>query len=250
MKMQEQLMTNRHLLDLNPILSVSRKCAPGHSFGPRIRRYTLMHYVISGKGVFYARGQEFPVRGGQVFLILPGEVTTYTADAEDPWHYCWVGFDGSLSRRFAELPAVFSVEEKLFLDIFPEDGASNPEYQVAAGLLRLYGELFSGPDRGNRHVQRVENYIRTAYMQSITVAGIARELNLDRRYLTRLFKEKTGQSVQEYLIRVRMEEADRCLAQGYSVSDAARLCGYEDVPNFSRMYKKHYGISPANRKNR
>ena len=90
----------------------------------------------------------------------------------------------------------------------------------------------------------VKNFIRTGYMDDLTVAGIAASLNLDRRYLSRLFKTHTGKTVQQYLICVRMEEARRYLSQGRSVQDTATLCGYEDVSNFSKMYKKHFGISP------
>ena len=85
-------------------------------------------------------------------------------------------------------------------------------------------------------------------MRSIRIDDIAKQLNLDRRYLTRLFKEKTGQSIQEYLIQVRLEEAAHCLQSGYSVNDTATLCGYEDVSNFSKMFKKRYGISPTKMK--
>lgn len=80
-------LTNRNLQDLNPLVAGEEYCAPGHSFGPAIRRYTLIHYVVSGRGSLYARGGKYPVEAGQAFLILPGEVTTYTADWEQPWHY-------------------------------------------------------------------------------------------------------------------------------------------------------------------
>ena len=245
MLLTKPLLTNRHLQDLNPISAGDQQCAPGHRFGPYVRRYTLIHFVRSGKGRFYARGQEYEVTAGQAFLILPGEVTTYEADLKEPWHYCWVGFDGAMTRRFGELPPVFELDEALFLDIFPpENSTGRPEYWVSGGLHRLYGALFPEVKTGNVHVQKVENLIRTTYMEQITVEGVARALNLDRRYLSRLFKAYTGRSVQEYLIAVRMDEAARCLEQGRSVQETARLCGYEDVSNFSKMYKKHFGKSP------
>jgi AraC-like DNA-binding protein len=68
--------------------------------------------------------------------------------------------------------------------------------------------------------------------------------------LSRLFKEHTGSTIQEYLIHTRMEAADQYLRQGYAVQEAAALSGYRDVPNFSRMYKAHYGTAPKNRKDR
>jgi AraC-like DNA-binding protein len=74
--------------------------------------------------------------------------------------------------------------------------------------------------------------------------GIAQKMNLDRRYLSRIFKEKTGVTIKDYLIGVRMEEAKRRLETGESITDAARLCGYDDVCNFSKMFKKRFGISP------
>ena len=245
MQHRKILLTNRHLQDLNPIVAGMQQCAPGHRFGPYIRGYTLIHYVISGKGTFYARGQEFQLSAGQAFLILPGEVTTYEADKNDPWHYCWLGFDGAMTHRFTELPPVISVDKGLFLEAIPPlDYKGRPEYWVAGGLHRLYGLLFPEAQTGNLHVQRTENLIRTGYMEQITVEGIARALNLDRRYLSRIFKEHTGNTIQQYLIHVRMEEARRYLSQGRTVQEAAALCGYPDPANFSKMYKKYFGTSP------
>lgn len=246
MQARDLLVTNRHLQDLNPLLVGEEHCDPSHSFGPAVRKYTLIHYVVQGKGTFYARGGVYPVEAGQAFLILPGEVTTYTADERDPWHYCWIGFDGALSARFAELPPVFSLPEDIFRRILRAPIDSNVcEYRLAAELLRLYSLLFSKSSGSNQHVRRVKDYIRSAYMQPVRVEHIAAQLNLDRRYLSRLFKEKTGQSIQEYLISVRLEEAELHLRQGRSVKEAAHLAGYEDVSNFSKMFKRYYGISPT-----
>lgn len=248
MKPISLLLNNQHLQDLNPLIAGQQVCENGYSYGPHIRKYTLMHYVLSGKGTLYARGGEHSVHAGQVFLILPGEVTTYTADTQDPWHYRWLGFDGSLTHRFSKLPPVFDLPEVLFPSLPFDQTHCAPEYQLTAQLFMLYAHLFPAHTDTNEHVQKVKGIIQAAYMQDLRVEGLAQELSLDRRYLTRLFKEKTGLSIQQYLINVRMEEADQYLRQGYSVQQTASLCGYNDVSNFSRMYKRHYGQSPAFRK--
>lgn len=239
------LLTNRNLHDLNPLIAGEHICDPGHSFGPAVRKYTLIHYVLSGKGTFFARGQTFSISAGQAFLILPGEVTTYTADQEDPWYYRWIGFDGELSEHFAALPPVFQPPDNLFVKLFllAADSAVT-EYRLSAELFQLYAALFA-QSTSNPHVRRVENYIRAAYMHPLRVEQIAAELNLDRRYLSRLFKEKTGQTIQEFLIGIRMEEATALLLQGCTVADTARLVGYEDIANFSKMFKRHFGQSPS-----
>ena len=231
-------LTNRNLQDLNPLVAGEEACAPGHRFGPAVRGYTLLHYVLSGKGTFHARGEVYPVEAGQVFLIRPGEVTTYTADSETPWHYRWIGFDGQLSQAFSRLPPVFDCPERFF-------PAKESEFLLAASLMELYDHLFSEEKSGNPHVRRVENYIRASYMLPIRVDAIAKELCLDRRYLARLFKTHTGRTLQEFLIQVRLEAAMEHLRRGTSVKETAALVGYEDVANFSKMFKRVYGLAPG-----
>ena len=82
-------------------------------------------------------------------------------------------------------------------------------------------------------------------MNEMQVEQIAESLSLDRRYLSRLFKSKTGKTIQEYLIGVRMEEAKKLLGDGHGVAETANLCGYSDYCNFSKMFKQIYGVSPA-----
>jgi AraC-like DNA-binding protein len=245
MATQNLLLTNRHLRDLNPLDAGSEICKSGKSFGPYVRRYTLLHYVLAGCGTFYARGEAHRVKAGEMFVILPGEVTTYTADTQDPWHYVWIGFDGALSAQFATLPPVLAVDGACFQGVLQPQNDGMTEYRLSAQLMQLYAALFSSPGHGNQHVRRVENYIRSNYMHPIRVERIARELSLDRRYLSRLFKENMGCSIQEYLVRIRLEEAERLLLRGCSVNEAARLSGYEDVSNFSKMFKKRTGKTPA-----
>ena len=246
MDIQHILLTDKHFRDLNPLIAGQEVCKSLHSFGPRVRKYTLIHYVFRGKGTLYARGKAFPVEARQAFLILPGEVTTYTADRQDPWHYCWIGFDGSLSADFSGLPPVFSPPEDIFRDLvrLRFDDSMN-EHRVAALLHRLYAELFCRQNSVNLHVQRAKNFIRTSYMQPIGVEDIAAHVSLDRAYLSRLFKDKTGQTVQQYLMGTRLEEGRRHLLQGSSVAAAALACGYEDASTFSKAYKKYFGASPS-----
>jgi len=173
-------------------------------------------------------------------------VTTYTADLSDPWHYIWIGFNGQLAGKFAELGRVFEAPGDIFAQLITDTRSTGlPEYTLSAGLFQLYARLFGQKQSSNDHVKRVKNYIRTCYMQPIRVEDIANQLNLDRRYLSRLFKSHTGQTVQEYLLHTRLEAALQHLKEGCSVAQAAALCGYEDVSNFSRMFKRRYGVSPG-----
>ncbi|MBR4863819.1 MAG: AraC family ligand binding domain-containing protein [Oscillospiraceae bacterium] len=239
-------LTNRQLADLNPLIAGEHICDPEHGTKPQRRNYVLIHSVISGKGMFYVGGQAYPVKAGEAFLILPGVVANYRADSNDPWHYRWIGFDGRLSTHFATLPPVFPLPETILQKMLEvADDPSVAEYRIAAELFKLYARLFSRKGVGNPYVQKVQNYIQTSYMLPLRVEDIANQFNLDRRYLSWLFKQETGQSIQQHLITVRMEAATLHLQHGFSVKETARLVGYPDAANFSKMFKKHFGKSPA-----
>lgn len=245
------ILSNQHLQDLNPLVAGEEACRPGHSFGPAVRRYTLIHYVLRGHGILFTQEGSYPVFPGQAFLIFPDEITTYTADEMDPWHYQWIGFDGSLSERFRELPRVLPISGEIFSQIIQSARTPEmPEFHVAGDLLLLYAELFPHKSSPNKYVRQVESFLQAAYMDKISIQQIAEQLGLDRRYLTRLFHAHTGKSIQDYLIDIRLREACRQLSLDQSVRDTAVLCGYEDVANFSKAFKKQYGISPAKWKQR
>ena len=118
------------------------------------------------------------------------------------------------------------------------------EHRIASLLFQLYAKLFEEKTDKNNYVSQVQGRIHASYMEPLRVEEIADRLNLNRRYLSRLFKQNTGKSIQEYLIAVRMEEARQRLEEGHSVAASARLCGYEDVGNFSKMFKQYFGSSP------
>jgi len=240
------LFVNHNFKDLNPVIYGWEKCLPGHTFGPSVRTYTLIHYVEKGKGTLYKGGEAYTVSEGEAFVILPHEVTTYTADEEDPWQYRWIGFDGELSGRVSELSPVIKVSNNAFPSV-PDTYEGTPDmlgYSLAAQLFAFYGEVFYRDKHSNHYVRKVIDYINSSYMLEVRVEEIADSLSLDRRYLSRLFKQKMGRTVQDYIISVRMEAARRHLSEGRGVSETATLCGYTDVCNFSKMFKRVYGVSP------
>nr|WP_325240264.1 AraC family ligand binding domain-containing protein [uncultured Oscillibacter sp.] len=55
-------------------------CEPGHSYGPLLRNGYMVHYILSGKGVYQCRGRTFHLGEGEAFLICPGELIYYLAD--------------------------------------------------------------------------------------------------------------------------------------------------------------------------
>ena len=70
----------------------TEKCRAGHCWGPAVRDHFLIHFIVGGKGVYTLAGKDYSLSRGDLFFAPPGESICYRADADDPWEYCWVGF--------------------------------------------------------------------------------------------------------------------------------------------------------------
>ena len=236
--------------EINPVNCGEEKCASGHTFGPAIRKYTLIHHVLSGKGKITNDSGTYEVTKGEAFIINPGEVTVYTADADDPWHYIWIGFDGSKSTRFASLPTVINSYGNIFREMMSaEEYGDTAEEFLSGKIFELYAKLFSGNSNKEDYLLKIENYVNTYYNNDCDVSDIANVLNLERHYLSRMFRQKTGKTLKSYITEKRMEEAKKLLADGYTIAYSALMFGYKDQFLFSKAFKKMYGISPNEWKN-
>lgn len=241
---------NKNFTELNPLFCGSEKCESGHSFGPNVRNHYIIHYVISGCGTLENENGKHEINQGNIFIIRPGEVTTYYASQKNPWEYIWIGFDGKLAKKLDDFPDVFFLKNaSVFFDMLKcDDMKSMREEFLAAQLFLLYRELFKTHDTDSKHTHRVANYIKCNYMQDLSVESIAESIHLDRRYLSRIFKQDYGMSIKEFIIEERMSHARELLENGYSVRQASLMVGYTDVFNFSKMFKKFYKIPPSKTK--
>ena len=237
-----------------PVLYGWENCSPGHSFGPAVRSYYLLHYVLEGEGTFLRADGEYPVSKGDIFVIRPGEVTTYRASEDNPWVYVWLGFETKGEMPFLHQAVLRGMPVRHIFtairDYSTADGGDGKVFALTYELLWLLGkESVQELQAGNRYAEYLKMYMDNSYMNQIRFGVVAEQLHIDRRYLTALFRERYGQSPQSYLMELRLGKADLFLGEGYSVTDAAVMSGFSDLSNFSCRYKARYGISPRQRLN-
>lgn len=242
----EIVIENKLFHDLNPIGFGYSICVPNQHLNLSSREYCLIHYVVSGKGTLKINDTVYHVKKNQIFTIPAHVPNHYQADAEDPWSYIWIGFTGELSQHFSTLAPTMNFHSNLFFEMtHVRKLTSMQEEFLVAKLFDLYRTLFSTETSPN-YINAVQNYIDCNYMQpNISIESIASSLNLNRSYLTRLFKRNTNMNIQYYLMKTRMESAMRLLKNGCSVHDTARQVGYVDPFNFSKAFKRFYGTSPS-----
>ena len=97
-------------------------------------------------------------------------------------------------------------------------------------------------------IEKVKDFIHQHYNTQLELDMVARAVAISKSMLCRTFKNETGTSVIDYLIKVRIDSSKRLLMTGLKVSDVAELVGFEDPYYFSRMFKKVTGDSPKNYK--
>ncbi len=235
---------SKNYIELSPVCVGFERCLPEKFFGPHIRQYYLIHFIISGTGVFKNPKGAYRVDAGSAFLIRPGENCIYTADKDDPWMYGWIGFEGKLSARFDEIPDIFSfpawITDELLHSVDIEAGS---EEYLTGILFKLLSSLSDRKEKQDK-IRRVTDFIAANYMHDIKVGEISAMLNFDRKYLTRIFRERMGISIKQYLTDKRISEAKRFLSEGFGVAETATLTGYADSFNFSKAFKHQTGVSP------
>ena len=128
-------------------------CRPSHGWGPAVRPYHLIHFVYSGQGVYYGPDGAHILRAGQGFIIFPGEVSLYVADAENPWHYGWVGYSGASAGQITRdaglslASPVFSIARAertrgILAEICADVASMRAgEWSALGGLMRLLAEI-------------------------------------------------------------------------------------------------------------
>lgn len=78
-----------------------------------------------------------------------------------------------------------------------------------------------------------------------SLKGAARAVGMNPQYVSRLFRERTGENFHTFLARTRMEKAARLLRDGgYLVYEASEMVGYSNQKNFTRAFKQHFGVAP------
>lgn len=236
---------DRQYEDLKPINFGYQCCSSGHT-GRGLRNYYMIHYVENGTGTLRIRGQVYTPTKGQIFIVPQGEDAVYVADEENPWSYVWIGFSGKFAKKLDKLEElVMDADSTPFGMIKSLRLRTDTREEVGAAALHLiFADIFAGKSTHPHYVKRTVSTIESLYMHNISVSEIADSLGLDRRYLSRIFHKAIGMSIQEYIIKVRMDAAKKLLRDGRSVSLTAELVGYNDVFNFSKMFKKHCGMSP------
>ncbi len=219
-----------------------------------------------GNGKVLLDGREFSFCPNDI-VAVNSNVLHYTGTDTELTYSCIivsadfckrVGIDPT---RVAFSPLVKSVSlAALFQRLI--DTYSNPRepYRIAKlnqmllGLLLELAEHHSVPQNAIFTSQDLEKtketilYIRNNYRQKITLDDLSRAVLYDKYALCRKFKQMTGQTILQYINNYRCIKAIDYLNEGYTVAQAATLCGFDNLSFFTKTFKKYTGRLPSSYK--
>ena len=116
-------------------------------------------------------------------------------------------------------------------------------YEVSAS--EKLGENRSSMNANAGRISQITAYILQNYAQPISIHTLAEELHLNASYLSHYTKDKLGQTFVEYLTSVRILNAKLLLRRhDRHITQIAEDCGFGDVVNFGRVFRKQVGCSP------
>lgn len=134
-----------------------------------------------------------------------------------------------------------------------EDSCCLDEYsaRLSSTLQRALESGGSGSGGRSAVITTAVRYIQGNYSRDLSLDDVATEVGVSAGYLSRLFKQVTGETFKGYLTRIRLQEAKRLLAEtGIRVYEIAEEVGYNDQHYFSEVFRKETGLAPLEYRNR
>lgn len=101
----------------------------------------------------------------------------------------------------------------------------------------------------NHLSEEIMKYVQESYQDpDLNISQTAFHFERTPSYISSVFKRQTGKSLLKYINAVRIEEAERLLQEGYSVTETAERVEYRESRTFIRIFKENTGITPGQMK--
>jgi AraC family transcriptional regulator of arabinose operon len=235
---------------------------------PNGTRDWLLTFTISGEGVYRIEQEEFICRAGDMVILKPGTMHDYAAKQDSVWDFYWAHFVPPFDWvDYLLLPEAISglihyhIEHsptrKRMVRALQQVIEDSRDLNLGSKALALHSleEVFlltkQSLDESLRtkldfRVEEILSTLSQRMKNQYQIEELAQSVNLSPSRLAHLFKEQTGDSIMETLLKIRMRHAAHFLEfTSRKIADIASDVGFQDSFYFSRQFKAFYGNSPS-----
>lgn len=248
--------------------------------------YFEITYVQEGQGNYSVNGQEYMMKPGDIIIFNNVEAHGWKLMGEDMKLLVMIFspefvaeklsvFDSEYLKPFVERGSNFKnrigSEEpvsheirKGIREIYAEWQQQKEGYplMIKANILRILtmlirtyqdesksGEMLKEKKSAMKRLEQAISYIDHHYSEKITLDEVAAAAYMSSNYFSSYFRKVTGISFSEYVTRIRISHARELLRDtDKSVTEIAMECGFHNISNFYRLYKKQVGKPPRDEK--
>ena len=251
-----------------------------HQRDRSMHRHTFFElvYVLKGTATHWMGQESTLLRAGDYFIIDPGSEHCYK-DTKDFEIINCLFLSQYIDRALGDCPSLSSLLSNQVLrfgvpvDIKAADRILHDEDKSVGKLIRQmeneyvqqnvgYMELLrcyltqvlvlavrasENAERSrvrHRATASVVEYLQQNYAQPLSLDAISSRFGYTPQYLSSLFHKDTGTTIQDFLQRLRVEEACKRMDSNLSLTELAQAVGYNDTKHFSKIFRKHKGVSP------
>lgn len=147
-----------------------------------------------------------------------------------------------IQKKFLHLPKSAGIEGvKLFFEVL-YDLAVSEDYTLIAPV----GDQGINIETDSKRIAKIISYVHQNYMKRITLDDIGELVKMSPEGVSRFFKSKTRQTFLNFLNNYRLNHViDLMLKTDDFISEICYACGFNNISNFNRFFKKKIGMTPS-----
>lgn len=236
--------------------------APGGICGPRVQRDYQLVVVHTGELDLKLDGKPIHLGAGEAILLSPRHREYFAFSKTEETRHSWCAIrPGSIPRKLRRhlsgpsgpIPFVGRMNVLLEWSAAISEVAEarlQDGFYLGVGLALLCDFALAAQrdvrgHSGSEALARMENFIRSAYAEPLTLTDLARKAGVSSQHLLKLCRARAMATPTQQLYRKRVEiAAELLLGTGLSVGEISERCGFANAFHFSRKFRQTYGKSP------
>lgn len=235
-----------------------------------------IYFFVSGDVDYLVEGTRYPLEENSLMIMRPSEIHTPRFTGPSRYErYALIfpvsiikEFDPELSllKPFFDRPLgrdnLFTKDEidvefvkTLFREMSEECDAYTKRVRLKTNLITLLGVLNRsfGEKSLIKHLpesqsEKIVSYVNEHIFEKLSVSEIAEHFFLSASQFSRVFKEATGVSPWDYILKKRLTAAKEMIRDGVPAQKVSAACGFSDYSVFYRAYIKNFGTPPKFKK--